>query len=157
MDAMFARYLDGIFPRARRLDFSEPSNPIRGSSGNCAHYERVLSLGKALPAPPAPARFTERVMATVVADRRRGGLDVVHVVRARWPALAAAAASVIIAFFGGFWTGYGRGWAPTQGGPVTGAGQAVTAPSTSPLSRGATAEGTGLRYVRLVYVPSDPT
>jgi hypothetical protein len=153
MDALLARYFDGDLPESEAAEFLGAVESDPRLEQELRAYERVLSIGKALAAPRVPARFTERVMESVVADRRPGRMRMrPTVVHTRWLAFAAVAASVIIAFLGGFWAGYGRGWARRGKAGNWGRGGGECAVHIT-RAQGVAAEGMGLRYVRLVYVP----
>ena len=157
VDSLLARYFDGDLSDSEVRGFLEAIESDRGLEKELRTYERVLSMGKALSSPRVPARFTERVMKSIAAERQPKRLRALPVLfPARWAGAAAAAAVVIIAFVTGVWTGRGRVSAPvtTEDGRVT-ASATGTDVSTVPVG-GSTAVGSGVRYVRLVYVAADP-
>ena len=157
MDTLLSRYFDGELDdhEARKLLDAVESNPLL--ERELRAYERVLALGKSLPVPAAPEGFTRRVMDEVVAGGRRG--------RSRWGfvlptlrpvPLAFAAASVVVAFIGGWWIA--RSVNPTmqtvrEPGPPVGASADVVPVTAGQLP----AAESGFRYVRLAYIPSDTT
>jgi negative regulator of sigma E activity len=167
MDVLIARYFDGDLTdgEARELLEAAESNPKL--ENELRAYERLLSAAKMLPPPRPSAGFAERVMETVraesysierfarTADRekehprafpRRPSLAAgFGLLRRRWvPAAVAAAVVVVVAFMGGMWLGRGE-IRPSARAPEMGVA--------------AIASGTesGLRYVRLVYAPHDPS
>jgi hypothetical protein len=156
MKNLLARYFDGDLSDSEARQFLDAVESDPDLEMELRAYERVISLGKALPSPRVPERFTERVMRSVAADLPRQRVSMFPALfRLRWAGAAAAAAVVIIAFAGGVWMGRGRGGAAfvTQ---ETRVGADATVMDTSSLSwSGATAAGSEARYVRLVYVPAD--
>lgn len=145
MEAMFARYFDGDLDEEQAHAFLEAVESDPRLERELRAYEQMLAVGKALPEPRVPAGFTEHVMAELPAKPRvRGGLSWPSLPRFRWMPAAAVAAVVMIAYVGGWWSG-SRAPAPPLNLPTA---ETTTDPGT--------AAATGLRYVRLVYVPADP-
>jgi hypothetical protein len=163
MDTLLARYFDGELTdgEARELLDAADANPKL--ENELRAYERMLATARALPTPRAPAGFTERVMESIAGERfessRRSPAARPLAIRpalfrVRWAAPALAAAVVIVAFVGGVWLGRGeiRPSLTTPETRVAANGVDGGAPGLRPA--GMTTES-GLRYVRLVYVPRD--
>lgn len=161
MDALFARYFDGDLNPREAVEFLEAIAADPRLEKELRKYERLLALGKSLPAPTAPAGFTGRVMARIFLERKaapvRLPLDAGAVEEKRsffrmpspgfrWASVAVAAAVVALAFVGGFYSAGRRPAAP--GAP---------ADAVSPAFVNQAAADQGLRYVRLAYAPSDPS
>jgi len=198
MDALFARYFDGDLNDREAHQFLEAIAADPRLEKELREYERVLTLGKALPVPTAPARFTERVMAQIslekkretatartrregaVVDVKRDNLPVgggperepfrIALFGAHWAGVAVAAAAVALAYMGGVYTAGQRAVTPkatqetsvpigtttaTTTGSRTTPGTTVTDISPGFVSQAAAAAG--LRYVRLAYVPTNPS
>jgi|WetSurMetagenome_2_1015567.scaffolds.fasta_scaffold153665_2 hypothetical protein len=151
MDALFARYFDGDLNEREAQEFLEAIAADPRLERELREYERVLVLGKALPMPKAPAGFTERVMARISleetretgSERRPFRLPVFGI---RWAGVAVAAAAIALAYLGGVHTARNRAVAP-----------ATTATDISPGLANQAAAASGLSYVRLAYVPSNPS
>ena len=150
MDALFARYFDGDLNDREAREFLEAIAVDPRLEKELREFERVLALGKALPFPKAPAGFTERVMARISLEKKRetgperkpSRLPVFGI---RWAGVAVAAAAITLAYIGGVYTARNR--------PVT---PAITVTDISPGFVNQAAAESGLRYVRLAYVPSNP-
>jgi anti-sigma factor RsiW len=173
MDALFARYFDGDLNEREAREFLEAIAADPRLEKELREYERMLALGRSLPSPKAPAGFTESVMARIsleekketapsravrgaaVLDADTSGISTaggpekrplwLPVFGARWAGLAVAAAAIAIAYVGGVYTAKNRGAAPSAGTEI----------SSGDASQAAAQPGT--RYVRLAYVPSDPS
>lgn len=155
MDALLARFFDGDLNDREAREFLEAVEANPELEKELRAYERVIAVARALPSPRVPARFTERVMKSILAEPQRERERVRPAFfRVQWAGAAVAAAVVIVAFAGGLWTGRGRGVAPTVIQERRTADATATKAS-SALVTGTTAAGSGLRYVRLVYVPAD--
>ncbi len=157
METLIARYFDGELDEREAKDFLERVESDPELEMQLRAYERVLALGKELPSPEAPAGFTERVMAEVgprgLRERLLAGLPSLRI---HWTGVAVATAAVVLAYVGGWWVGHGPRVGPrvTENAGVTTA--EVTAASPDYASRTFPA-GSGLQYVRLSYVPTDPS
>jgi len=179
MDALFARYFDGDLNDREAREFLESIAADPRLEKELREYERMLALGKSLPTPKAPAGFTEQVMAQIAREDKReavvagGGTEKrpfrLPLFGGRWAGVAVAAAAIAIAYIGGVYTARNRTGAPTpiQDNTIrTGTATTTAGPGTAPgttmtdISPGfvnqAAAEP-GLRFVRLAYVPSDPS
>jgi Glycogen recognition site of AMP-activated protein kinase len=165
MDALFASYFDGDLSDREAKEFLAAIAADPRLERELREYERILALGKALPSPEAPARFTERVMAQISLEEKRGTSaaptrrewavrDVKPEVPAagggperksfriplfgnRWAGMGVAAAAIVLAYIGGIYTADNRNISP-------GFTDRVAAES-------------GPRYVRLAYLPADPS
>jgi len=155
MDPLLARYFDGdLDDREARL-FLEQVESDPKLEKELRAYERILELGAALPVPKAPPGFTGRVMAGVSACNRRESVR-----RSRWFSvlswgnLSAVAALIVLSFVGGWWTSRTQMEKPVAVERLPyesdAAGVAVSAYSTD-------ATGSQLRYIRLAYIPQDPS
>ncbi len=150
MDALFARYFDGELNDREAREFLEAIAADPRLEKELRDFERVLALGKALPVPKAPAGFAERVMARIsLEEKRETGPERkpfrLPVIGIRWTGVAVAAAAIALAYIGGMYTARNR--------PVTPA----TTLGTGPGFVNQAAAESGLRYVRLAYVPSNPS
>jgi anti-sigma-K factor RskA len=151
MDALFARYFDGDLNDREAREFLEAIAVDPRLEKELREFERVLALGKALPFPKAPAGFTERVMARISLEKKRETgperkpfrLPVFGI---RWAGVAVAAAAIVLAYIGGVYTARNR--------PVT---PATTVTDISPGFANQAAAESGQRYVRLAYVPANPS
>jgi hypothetical protein len=151
MDALFARYFDGDLNDREAREFLEAIAVDPRLEKELREFERVLALGKALPFPKAPAGFTERVMARISLEKKRETgperkpfrLPVFGI---RWAGVAVAAAAIVLAYIGGVYTARNR--------PVT---PATTVTDISPGFANQAAAESGQRYVRLAYVPTNPS
>jgi hypothetical protein len=151
MDALFARYFDGELNDREAREFLEAIAVDPRLEKELRGFERVLALGKALPVPKAPAGFTERVMARISLEKKRETgperkpfrLPVFGI---RWAGVAVVAAAIALAYLGGVYTARNR--------PVT---PATTVTDISPGFVNQAAAESGLRYVRLAYVPANPS
>lgn len=151
MEALFARYFDGDLDDREVQAFLEAVEADPKLERELRAYEQVLAIGKELPSPTLPAAFTEGVMADLpVEARRRRAWVWPPPLLLRWAPVAAAA--LLLAYAGGRWSGRDRLEEPViPGGPRNATTEIVPASvSQRPAS------GTGLHYVRLVYVPADP-
>jgi anti-sigma factor RsiW len=165
MDALFARYFDGDLSEREAGEFLDAVESDPSREKELRQYERLLALGKSLPAPKTPAGFTDEVMSRIEAEERRGRsilrVPVIRMpgLRLRWTGLAVAAASLALAYAGGFWTARDRGRArqvPQANQVATRSSDGGAAGPTNVVA-GSTDAGAELRYVRLVYVPADPS
>jgi anti-sigma-K factor RskA len=163
MDALLARFFDGDLDDREAREFLETVEADPELSKELRAYERVLAAAKAMPSPRVPAGFTESVMRSVAAEpsvqpvrheRVRPAFFRMPVFRMQWAGAAVAAAAVVVAFAGGLWTGRGRSAEPAVA-PERQAREATSIEAVNPLVSGTTAAASGLRYVRLVYVPAD--
>jgi hypothetical protein len=148
MDALFARYFDGDLNDREAREFLEAVAADPRLEKELRGYEHVLALGKALPVPKAPARFTERVMAQILLEEKREtGRERrpfrLPVFGIRWAGVAVAAAAIALAYIGGVYSERNRSVTPATSLP------------TGPGFFGQTTAESGLRYVRLAYVPAD--
>ena len=150
MESLLARYFDGDLSEGEARELLDAVERDTKLEKELRAYERVLAMGRALPSPGLPARFTERVMRSVAGEAKRGPLETRRLFfRTRWAGAALAAAVVIIAFVGGLWLG--REGVPAP--PGTRVATEGTGPSA--VLPAAEATGPGVRYVRLVYVPRE--
>jgi hypothetical protein len=148
MDALFARYFDGELNDREAREFLEAIAADPRLEKELRDFERVLALGKALPVPKAPAGFTEQVMARIsLEERRETGTERkpfrLPVFGIRWAGVAVAAAAIALAYIGGVYTARNRPVAP------------ATTLETGPGFVNQAAAESGLRYVRLAYVPGN--
>jgi len=179
MDALFARYFDGDLNEREAREFLEAIAADPRLEKELREYERMLAAGKSLPTPKAPAGFTEQVMAQIAREKTReaafagGGPErkpfQFPLFGARWAGVAVAAAAVALAYIGGVYTARNRAVAPAttqetgirEGTTTTAAGTGSTPAATirdiSPGFVNQAAAEAGLRYVRLAYVPTDPS
>jgi hypothetical protein len=131
MDALFARYFDGDLSEREAREFLDAIAADPRLERELREYERMLALGKALPAQQAPAEFTERVMAEIhLADRGRATVSQtrgegiggeakressagraaerrtfrIPLLGASWVGIAVSAAAVVLAYVGGIHT-----------------------------------------------------
>jgi hypothetical protein len=158
MDTLLSRYFDGELDDAEARKFLEAVESDPALERELRAYEQVLALSKKLPIPQAPAGLTQRVMAEVRSgERRRRSRWMPNVFAFRWVPAAAVAAAVALAYVGGWWTGRdsGRPTATREYAPIA-ATTAATEGYSGPANQ-ASAAGNGYRYVRLVYVPRDPS
>ena len=151
MDALFARYFDGELNDREAREFLEAIAVDPRLEKELRDFERVLALGKALPFPKAPAGFTERVMARISREEKRETVPERKLFRLpvfgiRWAGVAVAAAAIVLAYIGGVYTARNR--------PVT---PATTVTDISPGFANQAAAESGQRYVRLAYVPTNPS
>lgn len=160
MDAFFARYFDGDMNPREAVEFLEAVAADPRLEKQLREYERLLALGKRLPSPPAPAGFMERVMTRILLEERtapspapfeRSGAEKTRfrmpAFGLRWAGVAVAAAAIALAFIGGF---YAAGKRPVGPGMPGAPGENV-----APGFVNQAAADQGLRYVRIVYAPSD--
>jgi negative regulator of sigma E activity len=180
MDALFARYFDGDLTDREAREFLEAIAADPRLEKELRGYEQVLALGKSLSAPKAPAGFAERVMAQIAREEKAetvaagGGPERkpfrIPLFGMRWAGVAVAAAAIALAYAGGVYTAKNRGAAPVTtretrgtrtttatGVATTDAPTAATTGEISPAYVNQAAAENGLRYVRLVYVPTDPS
>ena len=195
MDALFARYFDGDLNEREAREFLEAIAADPRLEKELRQYERMLALGRSLPAPRAPAGFTERVMKqisleerdTAAARSRRGAagpgakddnLPVgggperkpfrLPVFGVRWAGVAVATAAIAIAYIGGVYTARNRSVTPALQTPGVAAGEDARAVETgatpgavvtdiAPGAVNQAAAESGLRFVRLAYVATDPS
>ena len=170
MDALFARYFDGDLNEREAREFLETIAADPRLEKELREYERVLALGKSLPAPKAPAGFTERVMREISMEAKREKRPVrLPVLGSRWFGVAVAAAAIAIAYIGGVYTARNRAVTPvgtvetgdragtTTTGKATGTAPGATMTAISPGYVNQAAAESGLRFVRLAYVPTDPS
>lgn len=158
MDTLLSRYFDGELDDDEVKKFLEAVESDPKLEKELRTYEQMLALGKKLPTPRAPAGFTHRVMTEVRAGERR--------TRSRWlpdiftlrliPA-AAVVAAIALAFVGGWWTARDSNQAVTTAEYTPVVSPAVTNGDYPVLTNQASAAGNGYRYVRLAYVPQDPS
>jgi hypothetical protein len=163
MDALFARYFDGDLNENEAREFLAAIAAEPRLEKELRDYERMLAIGKSLPAPKAPAGFTERVMRRITLEEKSGTADsqargAASVVDSdsrgfgagrgsarrrfefpplgtRWAGVAVAAVAIAIAYIGGVYTARNRAVTPA----------------------GTVEAESGLRFVRLAYVPTDPS
>jgi hypothetical protein len=150
MDALFARYFDGDLNDREAREFLEAIAADPRLERELRAYEHVLALGKALPVPKAPPGFAERVMVQISLEERK---ETGHERRPfrlpafgiRWAGVAVAAAAIALAYIGGVNTARNRTVTP------------ATTMETGPGFVNQAAAESGLRYVRLAYVPANPS
>jgi hypothetical protein len=156
VDALLARFFDGDLNDREARDFLDAVEANPELEKELRAYERVIAAAKTLPSPRVPVRFTERVMKSIAAESKpRPEWARLGLFRAQWVGAAVAVAAVIVAFAGGLWTGRGRSDAPIVTQEARRSAGATVTDDSSILLSGTTAAGSGLRYVRLVYVPAD--
>ena len=156
VETLFARYFDGDLDEREAREFLERVESDPKLEGRLRAYERLLALGREMPVPTAPAWFTQRVMADVRAEKRPRfawakpwGLGV------PWKGLAVVTAAVVLAYVGGWQVGQTRHGATEQ---IAQTGAPVTSLNIDGGPAGATsAAGGDVEYVRLSYVPTDPS
>jgi hypothetical protein len=162
MDALLARYLDGELDDDEARAFAEAVSKNPELEAELRRYEQLLSAGRDLDRPAAPADFTRRVMDEIgelepavtqasflqnVARRFEAIRATPGSWRLSWAGAAVVAAALILAFLGGIRVGQG-------GGPITVPGGAQL-PAGLASGGDASAAGPMLHVVRLVYVPRD--
>lgn len=158
MDALLTRYFDGDLSDSEARAFLDAVEASPELEKELRAYERTLVLGKKLPTPEVPADFTKRVMVQVTSGTHpRGGFVWPAFLQIRWATLATATVAAAVAFIGGWWMARDTGVAPltrtVSRAPVT-----TTAIDVSPMFVSqASMAGNGSRYVRLAYVPTDPS
>jgi len=157
IEALFARYFDGELDEREAREFIEKVESDPKLESELRAYERLLALGRELPAAGIPARFTERVMADVQAvGRPRLAWAKPWGLRVPWTGLAVAAAAVILAYVGGWQVGQNRHGVTEQiaqtGAPVT----SLNIDGSGSVG-GTSAAGANLEYVRLSYLPTNPS
>jgi len=155
IETLFSRYFDGELNEREARDFLERVESDPRLESELRAYERLLAMGRELPAPRVPVGFTGRVMADVRAEKRPRfvwakpwGLGV------PWTGVAVAAAAVVLAYVGGWQVGQNRN-EPT--GQVAQTGAPVTSLNIDGGGPADDASGANVEYVRLTYVPTDPT
>lgn len=161
MESLFARYFDGDLDDREVKEFLEAVEKDPKLERELRAYEQVLAIGKAIPVPDVPAGFTERVTADLPVETRvkraKRAWTWPALSRVRWAPVAAVAAALVVAYAGGWWSGRDRGGAPGETLDARVSVEETRYPSTDivPVTVGQrTVSGTGLRYVRLVYVPA---
>jgi hypothetical protein len=156
METLFVRYFDGDLSESEARDLLEKVASDPKLEKELRAYERVLGLGRELTTSEVPPGFTERVMREVAAASQIGRLlDRLPGLRFRWAGVAVAAATVVLAYIGGWWVGQQPRVIPgvTQDTQVR--TESVTTVPPELEGRGLPA-GSDLRYVRLYYVPTNP-
>lgn len=157
MDSLLARYFDGDLSDGEARELLDAAENDPDLEKELRAYERVLSIAKALPSLRAPARFTERVMKSITAERKRGRFEMRPAfLRPQWAGVALTAAVVVVAFIGGLWAGGGRVFAPVPAQETRLTAETRELGLHQAVQAGTTRE-TGPRYVRLVYVPGEAT
>lgn len=157
MDTLLARYFDGDLDDREARIFLERVESDAKLERELRAYERMLELGAALPTPRAPAGFTRRVMAGVSTSTRKESVR-----RLRrfpvlsWGSLSAVAAVIILAFVGGWMTSRSQMKMPGPVERLSYQPEAISDATPSMVAATASA-GSQLRYVRLAYLPADPS
>jgi len=154
IETLFARYFDGELDEREARDFLERLESDPRLESKLRAYERLLALGRSLPPSRVPVGFTEQVMADVRAERRPRFVWKKHWnLRVPWTGLAVATAAIVIAYIGGWQVGHNRNVITKQ--------LAQTETPTTSLnyvpSGGGSAAGSDVEYVRLSYVPTEPS
>lgn len=158
MDTLFARYFDGDLDDREARAFLEAVEADPRLEKELRAYERVLTLGARFPGVRAPDGFTKRVMASASAGERRarsGWLPGFPSVR--WAPLAAAVATVVLAFVGGWWIA-GHSGRPLDMPANDHARSGAVSTEVAPAAAGQhSVGGNGYRYIRLAYVSDNPS
>jgi len=157
MDTLFARYFDGELSDQEAKEFLDAVESNPKLERELRTYEHVLTLGKKLAAPPAPAGFTRRVMTEVAV----GGGPERRILRTvffgpRLIRTAVAASIVFLAFTGGWWLAKKSIQSP---GPALEATRLAAGPAADVIpvhTNQSHAVEPGYRFVRFVYAPRDP-
>jgi len=157
IETLFARYFDGDLEEREARDFLEKVESDPRLESELRAYERLLALGRELPIPSVPDGFTERVMAEVRAESRpRLVWAKPWGLRVPWTGLAVAAAAVVLAYIGGWQVGQNRNVMTRQiaqtGTPAVSLNHDPRGPTD-----GSSTAGSDLEYVRLSYMPTDPS
>ncbi|UCF78859.1 MAG: hypothetical protein JSW03_00850 [Candidatus Eiseniibacteriota bacterium] len=157
MESLFARYFDGDLDDQEARDFLDKVGSDPGLERELRAYERVLALGKEAPRPGVPRGLAERVLAELDSEAQpERSRRIPWPFQLRWANLAAAAAVVVLAYIGGWLVGRNMSLVHRTSREAELATTSTVYYSPE-LSAQAAAAGTDLRYVRLSYVPLDPS
>ena len=157
MDALFARYFDGDLDDREAREFLDRVEADPQLEKELHAYEQLLAVGKTLITPEAPDGFAERVMRRVAAEDRPVIIRQKRLYRdTRWAGLAVAAAAVVIAFVGGWWSGINRNIVSFPEGSAPYEMEAATNGVSPTFISQTGVSGDGYQYVRFAYVPSSP-
>ena len=159
MDAVLARYFDGDLDEREAREFLDRVGKDPALKKELHAYEQLLTLGKTLPTPGAPAGFTDKVMKSIAAaDERPVIIRQKREYRnTRWAGIAVAAAVAIVAYVGGWWAGMNKGVGPLTQGDASQPMEIVVEDAAPTLvSQTSETAADGYQYVRFAYVPTSP-